>query len=106
LALLLTYSWPGNIRQLLNVARYAVAVNQTGTITTDDLPSDVSSMPNAAVSAASNTHAELPERDRLIAVLRRHRWKVSASAKELGIGRTTMYRRMKQLDIVPPNRMY
>ena len=35
--------------------------------------------------------------------LRRHRWNVSAAARELGMSRPTLYRWMKLYSIVPPN---
>ncbi|WP_442975148.1 sigma 54-interacting transcriptional regulator, partial [Salmonella enterica] len=39
--LLLTYSWPGNIRELRNVLRFALAISGDGPVTPDDLPQEI-----------------------------------------------------------------
>ncbi|WP_343065187.1 helix-turn-helix domain-containing protein [Halomonas fontilapidosi] len=41
--------------------------------------------------------------DPLQEALRRHRWNISAVARDLGLSRPTIYRRMKRLGIVPPH---
>ena len=42
---------------------------------------------------------------RLQAALRAAQWNVSAVARQMGVSRMTLYRRMKRAGIVPPNRM-
>ena len=101
LAALLAYPWPGNIRQLRNALRFALAINNGAAIELDDLPPEIA----GTVVPTPRAHEDSgDERERLIAVLRRHHWEVSASARELDVCRATLYRRMKRLDIVPPNR--
>ena len=39
------------------------------------------------------------ERDALLGELRRHRWNIAGLARELGVSRNTVYRKMKRLDI-------
>lgn len=112
LKLLSRYAWPGNIRQLINVLRYAVAVVDEGLIDTTCLPVDI-------VDQAALDHAvpnALPDRlplarltaddeeQRLKEALRRHQWNVTGVADEFAVARSTLYRKMKKYRIVQPNR--
>ncbi len=112
---LLNAPWPGNIRELRNALRFALAVNETGTIELEDLP-----MGNAALSSSSHkteqTAPEEPfetsspnssqyaERFIMLNVLTKQRWNISRASRELCISRPTLYKKMKQHDIVPPHR--
>ncbi|SEJ32642.1 Transcriptional regulator of acetoin/glycerol metabolism [Azotobacter beijerinckii] len=101
LELLLNYAWPGNMRQLHHVLRYACAVCTGGIIRLEDLPATLSNgTPVKSVEMPSGT----PERQALIDVLVRHRWKPVLAAKELGISRATLYRRVKQHGIKMPGK--
>ena len=93
---LLDAPWPGNIRQLLNALRYAVALAEDGCIELDCLPEELL-RGTAAVSVDS------PGGSGLLEVLRRHRWNISATANELGVARSTLYRQMKKQGLVQPN---
>lgn len=93
---LLESPWPGNIRQLLNALRYAVALAEDGCIEVDCLPEELL-RGTAAVSVDS------PRGSGLLEVLRRHRWNISAAASELGVARSTLYRQMKKQGLVQPN---
>lgn len=102
---MLDYSWPGNVRQLRNVLRFALAVCDGGTITTDDLPAELMSADHRAPAATEGPEATRGEAAELEAALRRQRWNVTAAAVELGIARATVYRQMKRFGIVPPNQL-
>lgn len=109
-----TYPWPGNIRQLRNVVRFAIAVCEGGEVDITHLPPDVTRQPLKAAwrpsFATENASVVLQdpgascERDRMISELRHHQWQVSATASAMGIARATFYRRMKRYGIVTPNR--
>lgn len=105
-AALVDYDWPGNVRQLRNVLRFALAVCDGSTITPDDLPGELMSPSEsgrfAPESAPEPTRNEAGD---LQAALRRHRWNVTAAAAELCISRATVYRQMKRYRIVPPNQV-
>jgi len=102
---LLGYAWPGNIRELRNVLQYALATCEGEEITVDDLPEEclpslnLRPLPAApqAMTVAADPAAQLAE------CLRRHRWNVSAAARELSLSRPTLYRWMRVYHIVPPN---
>ncbi len=110
---LLAYGWPGNIRQLLNCLRYAVALAEDGVIDSDCLPAElqgvVAALPvSAAPVAASNLAEQLggDEVRHLYATLRQHQWNISAAAASFGISRSTLYRKMKRYGIVQPNEVF
>ena len=111
LACLRAYRWPGNIRQLAQVLRFAAACAEGGRITLDDLPERVRGVPSPArphPAPAPHDATTLDEamahteRATLLAALRQASWNVSQAAIRLGIGRTTIHRKMRALGIVRP----
>ncbi|MBR0568195.1 sigma-54-dependent Fis family transcriptional regulator [Azoarcus sp. L1K30] len=118
MALLCSHAWPGNVRQLRNVLRFALAVSDGGQIRVGDLPDELmepagsvpalrSTAVNAPPPQASGTAPRWSEREGqwLLEALQRHKWCVTAAAAELGLCRATVYRRMKRHGIVPPNQL-
>ncbi|WP_434458428.1 sigma-54-dependent Fis family transcriptional regulator [Stutzerimonas urumqiensis] len=97
LARLVGYHWPGNVRQLINTLRYAVALADGGLIDHDCLPAELERRPPASSAPTAR------EGERLHEALRRARWNISEVAAELGVARSTLYRRMKKHGIVAPN---
>lgn len=112
--LLLDYPWPGNIRQLKNVLKYALALKDSLTITVNDLPAEVidsspliDSIPmgdenKLNLTASSNDQ----DANALLNSLRKHKWNVTGVAEELGICRSTIYRKMKKFNIIQPNDVF
>lgn len=111
------YFWPGNIRELRNVLRYALAISDGGVIRLQDLPSEVqspkkedNSLPKSPIATQDSRIPEpsvteqrsVFERDELLAVLRRNKWNVTDTAAELSVCRVTIYRRMKRFHITSP----
>ncbi|MFT5760543.1 MAG: transcriptional regulator of acetoin/glycerol metabolism/ligand-binding sensor protein [Alteromonadaceae bacterium] len=118
LSMLVQYQWPGNIRQLINVARYALAISEHNQVKLDCLPEEVcrpvikSSVDTSAISGnESEISIELPAKLRtkgeaLLATLRRHKWNISAASNELNVSRSTLYRKMGRYHIKQPNTLY
>jgi transcriptional regulator of acetoin/glycerol metabolism len=98
---LLTYSWPGNIRQLHHTLRYASAVSHDGILRIEDLPN---ALQNAEASKLFELPSGPPERQVLIDALVRNRWKPVLAAREMGISRATLYRKVKQHCINMPGK--
>ncbi|MGC7411431.1 sigma-54-dependent Fis family transcriptional regulator [Pandoraea pneumonica] len=110
---LLTYAWPGNLRQMRAALRYACAVMNGNVMRVEDLPPAVTAAtsmthvaPTAAVanttSANVATERDTPrmqERERILQALSQHRWNISAAARTLGFCRASLYRKLKQLSI-------
>ena len=102
---LLGYRWPGNVRQLRHVLRYACAVCEGPLIQLADLPEALRSPGLLAPPADDmSEQGSSPERQTLIDALIRHRWKPTATAQALGISRATLYRRVRQHGIDMPGR--
>ncbi|NBA95097.1 sigma-54-dependent Fis family transcriptional regulator [Pseudomonas sp. R5(2019)] len=96
---LLGYRWPGNVRQLRQVLRYACAVCAGTTIQREDLPEDIRG--DEAVEEGGQDSAN-PQRQLLLDALIRHRWKPGEAAQSLGISRATLYRRVREHGIKMP----
>ncbi|MHA7680229.1 sigma-54-dependent Fis family transcriptional regulator [Cupriavidus sp. PET2-C1] len=105
LALLRAYSWQGNVRQLRNVLRFALAMSDNGLIDTEALPPEILDSTQEIRPDARPEAASLPdnEREALLAALRRNKWRITQVAVDLGIARATVYRQMERYGIVAPN---
>ena len=95
---LLRYGWPGNVRELENAIEYAVAVVKGQAIHAEDLPVEV-------VEAAEALPPRLPGRNAGEAAairnaLESHRWNRETTARALGISRTTLWRKMRELGLI------
>jgi DNA-binding NtrC family response regulator len=111
LRVLLDHAWPGNARELENALEYAVAVCRGQTIHEGDLPAEVREAATPRFAARAETTSgpapalvrEAPaaggERDRLMDALVRHRWNREKAAAELGMSRTTLWRKMRELGL-------
>jgi transcriptional regulator with GAF, ATPase, and Fis domain len=108
---LVKYPWPGNIREIENLAKYLLTVTD-GSIEFGDLPPPYNAEPApepafrppaapGAISSAEPSAAGAPtmeemERDYILSVLEKTKWNVAAAARNAGIKRTTFNSRMKK----------
>jgi PAS domain S-box-containing protein len=104
LALLMAHDFPGNIRELENILEYASVVSRNSIVDPKHLPGYL--FPPDAVSAgqgesAVSRHASWKEVEKgfILASLRKNNWNRAATAQDLGIHPTTLWRRMKRLHI-------
>ncbi|HXS20292.1 MAG TPA: sigma-54-dependent Fis family transcriptional regulator [Steroidobacteraceae bacterium] len=108
------YAWPGNIRQLRNVLRGMIAMRSGDRLDGSCLPADYGVGEQEHVPAAED--CELPpeaqslnpleraERGALLKEIELHHGNISRVAQKLGIGRNTLYRKMRRLGITLPAR--
>ena len=94
--ILLQYEWPGNVRELENAIEYAVAVCKSQTIHEEDLPIEVVARREAP---RMNAIAAAGEAATLRAVLDANQWNRERAAAALGVSRTTLWRRMRELGL-------
>lgn len=99
-----SYSWPGNIRQLRNVLRTALALYEGPEITIYDLPEEIgmkdsSSKPESDNMEIQLSTLELAEKEAILLNLEKCRWNVTLAARNLKISRNTLYRKMHNLNI-------
>ncbi|WP_437276032.1 sigma 54-interacting transcriptional regulator [Sorangium sp. So ce375] len=94
------HGWPGNVRELENAVEHAVALARGGVADLDDLPDDVRGADPELRGGASEEPAERTlesvERRAILAALERHGGNQARAAAELGIGASTLYRKLRQ----------
>jgi DNA-binding NtrC family response regulator len=95
---LLEYEWPGNVRELENCIERACAMNTENEIRPEHLPSPLLVQPTAASHPARNGFVPLAdlEKDAILAAVRHTHGDRLQAAKLLGIGKTTLYRKLKE----------
>lgn len=101
------YLWPGNVRELRNVIYNAYNMAD-GTILESDLPLYLfykSKISNNISSNSSNKNLDILvnefEREMIVSALKRNNYNCNATSKELGIHRSTLYKKFNKLNISP-----
>jgi transcriptional regulator of acetoin/glycerol metabolism len=89
------HDWPGNLRELRAVLAHAAARRTMGGIGLSDLPEQYRATAPVAPMAA----LDRAERDVIVMALRSADGNKVQAARELGVSRTTLYARMRQLRI-------
>ena len=129
-ALLEAYDYPGNVRELENAIEHAFAVAEGDVLLPEDLPGPIRAprllsqsrhdnasgasaagarapygggAPEAASARDGWTMAEV-EKEHIQRVLERHQGNATGAAKQLGISRTTLWRKLRQYGIRRPGR--
>jgi DNA-binding NtrC family response regulator len=97
---LLRYPWPGNIRELRNVLERAILLGGSARIDLQDLRFDDGLASLATPSDSSLTLLEV-ERRHIELVLREENGHVERAARRLGIPRSSLYQKIKQLGLRP-----
>lgn len=98
-----SYRWPGNVRELQNVIERAVLLGKHPRIMLDDLPDNIAratgvSVPEVGAKTLKEA-LEGPERQIILEVLEANNWNRNITADQLGINRTTLYKKMKRLGL-------
>jgi transcriptional regulator with PAS, ATPase and Fis domain len=99
LELLMAYNWPGNVRELENAIERAVVLTNEAEIAAKELPPAVRSIGEKKIYESDNTLSswiEKLEEDALRQALLENEGNISKTAKKLGIGRATIYRKAKK----------
>ena len=104
LPLLMGYSWPGNVRELENFVERAIVLSAGNTISISDLPSEILPLRSTSASESGTMRGARAdtERQMILAALENNRFNRTSAALELGIHKTTLYRRIKALGISLP----
>ena len=108
---LLNYHWPGNVRQLENSMLYAVNVCEDNIIRPEDLPQEITSGIdlNLPVNTGTQLHMAQPltnlsmkdmERIMITQALEQTKYNVSEAAVLLGMSRSTLYRKIKEYQLL------
>jgi len=103
LSLLMAYEWPGNIRELENAIERAFILCNDGTIGLAHLPGELTAHGTATGTDADVRSAhEILDTQAIRAALERNSFNRLAAARDLGIHKTTLYRKIKKLGIFLP----
>ncbi len=101
-----SYTWPGNIRELKNVVHRSVLYCRRGKLTVNDLPSSIGDASETVVRATNENPKTLSEQMDILECrivedsLRRNKYSRKDTATELGIGRVTLYNKMKRFGLL------
>ena len=120
---LLSYHWPGNVRQLINVLERATILADDGEIAIDDLPREIITSPSCpdidrnsidldvsdsrepAASARPDTSSSIRledlERAHVVQILRANHGNKAQAARSLGIHRRKLYRMLDRFNVQP-----
>lgn len=97
---LFNYQWPGNIRELENVIERAINIAAGNHILPEDLPPHIANtpddMPHSAYTAVHGVDIKALDLETIIGIMERNQGNIRKSALELGIGRSTLYRRLRE----------
>jgi len=99
LRMLLAYPWPGNVRELRHAVERAVIMSSGGPLREADFQlgqlGTITAASAPAVAPSDDVlNLEEIEKDAIVRALRKHTWNVSHAARELGLTRASLYRRM------------
>jgi len=100
LRILQAHDYPGNVRELENVVEHAFVVGQGNVLRPEHLPSYI--LRASAITPPGEPARPAPdgEQEALLAVLRKHGRNRTLAALELGIHRSTLWRRMRKFGLV------
>lgn len=105
LRVLMEYAWPGNVRELENIVRRWVVLKTHPLVEPPDLPEEILRGVSARLPVGSYAEKEtiIPlaeiERREIVRAVRITHGDVGTAALMLGIGRTTLYRKLKQYSV-------
>ncbi|MEX0618298.1 MAG: sigma-54 dependent transcriptional regulator [Pseudohongiellaceae bacterium] len=92
LSRLVEYSWPGNIRELKHAVERAILIAESSQLTLENFLV----RPTSGEPAGDDLNLIDLERSAIIKAIRKHDGNLTRVAKALGLGRTTLYRKMEK----------
>jgi PAS domain S-box-containing protein len=98
LSALMLHDWPGNVRELENAIEHAFILCQKSEILPGHLPGHIKHIGDAFSIPMGHTLKEI-ESQTIYAALERNNWRRMATARELGIDKNTLRRKMARLGI-------
>ncbi len=96
------HQWVGNVRELESMLRRAALLTTDGMIRPIHLFSGSDALATVEPSPSpANARTNTEQRSLILKALTRNEWNYTKTARDLGIGRTTLWRKMKKLDLSP-----
>ena len=94
-----SYSYPGNVRELQYTIERAVIMADSSTLNADDLIFSILETQPDTVEDDDNIPLSTLEKNAILRVIEKHNGNITRAAKELGLTRTALYRRLSKYDI-------
>ncbi len=98
MAIFMGYAWPGNIRELEHAVEHAFVLCQGKTVHPAHLPGEIWRIPAGKMPE----NVSEVEKEMLLNMLEKTDWNKSKTARKLGIGRRTLYRKLEKFNIPTP----
>ena len=92
------YSWPGNVRELQHALERAVIMSESPVLEPDDFMLAQPRKKQGELEIDSYNLDDI-ERKIILKVLKQHQGNITKAAKELGLTRTSLYRRMEKYEL-------
>ena len=102
LSLLMFHDYPGNIRELENIIEHALVLCPEGEIGIHCLPENLQSLSPGPLHAGMNAALKLTESQVIQDALKRNHFNRLATARELGMHKSTLFRKIKTLGLQLP----
>ncbi|MCB9569777.1 MAG: sigma 54-interacting transcriptional regulator [Myxococcales bacterium] len=95
----LAYAWPGNVRELRNAVEYAFAIGEGPVMSADELLPELRGEPPRPTATPGRFDPLAEERERILSALRATHGRKGEAAKRLGMNRSTLWRKLRELQI-------
>ena len=96
---LLGYNYPGNVRELQYTIERAVIMADENVLLTKDLIFSPIEIPSVSENEPPELKLSAIEKNTILKVIEKHNGNITKAAKELGLTRTALYRRLSKYDI-------
>jgi PAS domain S-box-containing protein len=105
MSVLMSHDWPGNVRELENALEHAMVCSRGSVIEPDALPASLHVGPDGSLLPSKRSRPSVAppnEKETLLRALEASRWNRGLAAARLRVDRTTLWRKMRRWDVVPP----
>ncbi|HOA83728.1 MAG TPA: sigma-54 dependent transcriptional regulator [Thermodesulfovibrio thiophilus] len=100
---LISYDWPGNIRELANVIERAIVLSSSGIISMKYLPKRIQEKTGWAIPVENSFNLIELEKSIILKALNSTGWNQTKAAEILGISRKQLRTKMKHLGLISPS---
>lgn len=98
LAVIMRHNFPGNIRELENIIEHAFVLCKKGPIQKRHLPDYLQESPGTGFTFSGSCTLPEMETRMILEALHRNNWKKTTTARELGIDKSTLWRKIKRME--------